>query len=449
MASFRIIGGTPLRGTVGASGSKNAVLPMMAASILADGPVRLEGVPRLADVDTLSLVLADLGVAVAQTSGHGLLLETADPRPIRARYKLVRRMRASFCVLGPLLARRGKAVVSLPGGCNLGHRPVDLHLKGLAALGARLRLKRGYVVAEADRLRGATIDLRGPRGSTVTGTANVLCAAVLARGTSTITGAALEPEIVDLGSFLNSMGARVAGLGTSTIRITGVEQLGGTTYRVIPDRIEAATLLLAAAITGGSATVTGVVPGHLAEVLDRLRAAGSQIELGQSHVTVTADGRPRPLDITAQPYPGIPTDLQAQWTALLSLAPGRSTVCDTVFEHRFMHVAELNRMGAQIEQRNSSAIITGIDRLNGAGVTASDLRASAALVLAALAAEGPTAVLHVHHLDRGYQRLDEKLSQLGAQIERDEGRDYNLRRQAAGGGMGRPTWSEIRSVERR
>jgi UDP-N-acetylglucosamine 1-carboxyvinyltransferase len=418
MASFRITGGTPLRGTVSASGSKNAVLPMMAASILADGPVRLEGVPRLADVDTLSLVLAELGMAVTQTPGHGILLETVDPRPIRARYELVRRMRASFCVLGPLLARRGKALVSLPGGCNLGHRPVDLHLKGLAALGARLRLKRGYVVAEAERLRGATIDLSGPRGSTVTGTANVLCAAVLARGNTTITGAAQEPEIVDLGNFLNSMGARIAGLGTPTLRVTGVDQLGGTTYRVIPDRIEAATLLLAAAVTGGSATVTGVVPGHLSEVLDRLAAAGSQIELGRSHITVTAGGRPRPLDITARPYPGVPTDLQAQWTALLSLAPGRSTVRDTVFGHRFLHVAELNRMGARIELRDSSAIITGVQRLSGASVTASDLRASAALVLAALAAEGPSTIHCVHHLDRGYQRLDQKLCRLGAQIQR-------------------------------
>jgi UDP-N-acetylglucosamine 1-carboxyvinyltransferase len=418
MAFFRIIGGTPLRGTVRASGSKNAVLPMMAASILADEPVRLEGVPRLADVDTLAQVLRDLGAAVARTADDGLLLETADPRPIRASYELVRRMRASFCVLGPLLARRRRAVVSLPGGCNLGHRPVDLHLKGLAALGARLRLKRGYVVAEADRLRGAAVHLSGPRGSTVTGTANVLSAAVLAHGTTTITGAAMEPEIVDLGEFLRSMGARIAGLGTSAIRVTGVEQLGGTTYHVIPDRIEAATLLLAAAITGGSATVTGVVPEHLAEVLDKLRAAGSQIELGNSHVTITAEGRPRPLDITARPYPGIPTDLQAQWTALLSLAPGRSVVRDEVFTHRFMHVAELNRLGAQIECRDSTAVVTGVDRLSGASVTASDLRASAALVLAALAADGPTTVRDIYHLDRGYERLDEKLSQLGARSER-------------------------------
>lgn len=418
MAFFRIIGGTPLHGTVRASGSKNAVLPMMAASLLAEGPVRLQGVPWLADVDTLALVLSDLGVAVTRASEDGLLLETVDPSPIRARYELVRRMRASFCVLGPLLARRGKAVVSLPGGCNIGDRPVDLHLEGLAALGARLRLKRGYVVAEAERLRGTTIDLSGPGGSTVTGTANVLSAAVLARGTTTITGAAREPEIVDLGSFLVSMGARIAGLGTSTIRITGVEQLGGTTYRVIPDRIEAATLLLAAAITGGSATVSGVVPEHLAGVLEKLRAAGSQIELGPSQVTITANGRPRPIDVVARPFPGIPTDVQAQWTALLSLARGRSTVRDEVFARRFMHIAELNRMGAQIEHHDSAAVVTGVERLSGAGVTASDLRASAALVLAGLAAEGRTTVRHIHHLDRGYERLDEKLGQLGARIER-------------------------------
>jgi UDP-N-acetylglucosamine 1-carboxyvinyltransferase len=426
MPCFKIIGGIPLRGTVRVSGSKNAVLPMMAASILADGPVRLEGVPRLADVDTLSLVLGDLGVTVTPAPEDGLLLETVDPSPIRARYGLVRRMRASFCVLGPLLARRGRAVVPLPGGCNIGQRPVDLHLKGLAALGARLRLKRGYVVAEADRLCGTTIHLSGPRGSTVTGTANVLSAAVLARGITTITGAAMEPEIVDLGNFLNSMGAQIVGLGTSTIRIAGVKQLGGTTYRVIPDRIEAATLLLAGAITGGSATVTGVVAEHLGEVVEKLRAAGWQIELGRSHATITTRGGQQPMDITARPYPGIPTDVQAQWTALLCLAPGRSTVRDTVFPGRFLHIAELSRMGAQIEQRNSRALITGVKRLSGASVTASDLRASAALVLAALAAEGPTTVRQIHHLDRGYQRLDQKLGQLGASIERREPPDPRI-----------------------
>lgn len=417
MSVFKITGGASVHGTVRISGSKNAALPMMAASMLAHGPVRLEGAPRLDDVDTLSLVLERLGMAIARTP-DGLLLETVDPMPIRAKYGLVRRMRASFCVLGPLLARRGRAVVSLPGGCNIGYRPVDLHLKGLAALGARLRLRRGYVVADADRLTGTTIDLSGPRGPTVTGTANVLSAAVLADGQTTITGAAIDPEIVDLGKFLNAMGGRIAGLGTPTIRVTGVDRLDGTTHRVIPDRIEAATLLLAAAITGGSATVTGVLPEHLTAVIETLRAAGSRIESGDERVTITADGRPRAVDIIAQHYPGIPTDVQAQLTALLSLARGRSTVCDRVFADRFMHVAELNRLGARIERRGSTAVVTGVGRLTGAGVTACDLRASAALVLAGLAAEGETLIRRIHHLDRGYQRLDGKLRQLGARIKR-------------------------------
>ncbi len=418
MPHFKITGGTPLYGTVSAGGSKNAALPMMAASILARGPVRLLGVPRLADVDALARVLGDLGVEVTRTVDDALLLETVDPAPVRARYELVRRMRASFCVLGPLLARRGTAVVSLPGGCNIGDRPVDLHLKGLAALGARLRLQRGYIVARAERLRGATIDLGGPRGPTVTGTANVLSAAVLAEGTTTITTAAREPEIVDLGNFLIGMGAKIAGLGTSTLQITGVDELAGTSYRVIPDRIEAATLLLAVAITGGSGTVTGVVPEHLTAVLEKLRLAGTRIEQDADSVTIAADGPPRPVDVVAQPYPGVPTDVQAQWTALVSLAGGRSTVEDRVFPNRFLHVAELNRLGARIRRQNATALVTGVDRLTGAVVTAGDLRASAALVLAGLAAKGETTVRRIHHLDRGYQRLDEKLGQLGAHIER-------------------------------
>ncbi len=420
MDVFRITGGTPLHGTVRASGSKNAALPMMAASILADGPVRLERVPRVTDVDMLSRVLRRLGMDVAWTADDRLLLKTVDPTLVHAHYDLVRRMRASFCVLGPLLARRGRAVVSLPGGCDIGDRPVDLHLKGLAALGAQLRLERGYVLGRARRLVGTKIHLSGPRGPTVTGTANVLSAAVLAKGESTITGAAVEPEIVDLGSFLGSMGARISGLGTSTLRISGVDQLGSTTYRVIPDRIEVATLLLAAAITRGRATVTGVVPEHLAAVLEMLRAAGSQIEVGADCVTLTAGGPPRPIDITAQPYPGIPTDVQAQFTALAALAPGRSTVGDVVFPNRFMHVAELNRLGARIRRCGSTAIVTGVGHLSGATVTACDLRASAALVLAGLAAEGQTIVRRIQQLDRGYQRLDRKLNRLGAQIERTE-----------------------------
>jgi len=420
MSVFRIAGGTALRGTVEASGSKNAVLPIMAASILADGPVRLSRVPGVTDVDTLALVLRKLGMNVAWSSEGELLLETVDPKPIRARYDLVRRMRASFCVLGPLLARRKEAVVSLPGGCNIGGRPVDLHLKGLAALGARLKLKHGYVHARAERLVGTTIDLSGPAGSTVTGTANVLSAAVLAEGTTTITGAAMEPEIVELGGFLNAMGARISGLGTPVIRVSGVERLDGTAWRVTADRIEAATILLSAAITRGTATVTKVVPEHLRAVIAGLRTVGLRVDVGEDRVTVTANGRPRAMAVTARPYPAMPTDLQAQWTALLCLAQDRSVVQDAVFPNRFLHVAELKRMGARIRHCPPTAVVTGVKRLQGAAVRASDLRASAALVLAGLAAEGQTVVRHIHHLDRGYQRLDEKLRRLGARIERVE-----------------------------
>jgi UDP-N-acetylglucosamine 1-carboxyvinyltransferase len=418
-AQFKMIGGTPLSGTVRAGGSKNAALPMMAASILAAEPVRLDGVPHVADVDTMSRLLAQLGMDVGRTPDGGLRLETADPTPVRASYRLVRRMRASFCVLGPLLARRGKAVVPLPGGCNIGPRPVDLHLKGLAALGADLRIEHGHVVARAPRLVGTTIRLAGPRGPTVTGTANVMTAAVLARGVTIITGAAREPEIVDLGNMLNRMGARIAGLGTATLRIRGVEQLHGATYRVIPDRIEAATLLLAAATTRGRVTVVDALPEHLGAVLDALRAAGLEVDVAHDRVTLAAAGPLRPVDITARPYPGIPTDVQAQWMALLSVIPGQSTVRDLVFPGRLMHVAELNRLGARIEVRDGAAVVEGVERLTGAQVTASDLRSSAALVLAGLAAQGKTIVHHVHHLDRGYERLDEKLARLGAHIERD------------------------------
>jgi len=477
MSHFEITGGVALQGEVRVSGAKNAALPIMAASILADGPVRLENVPRLIDVRTQAQVLRCLGVRVVMTSsikprpvaalpgattGRGfmadrnicptMILETVDPTPVRARDALVRRMRASFCVLGPLLARRGRAVVPLPGGCNIGNRPVDLHLKGLAALGAEIRLEHGYVVAKARRLVGATIDLRGSDGPTVTGTANVLSAAVLARGTTIIHGAAVEPEIVDLGHFLTALGARITGLATPTIRIEGVDQLGGAVHRLIPDRIEAATLLMAAAITRGSATVAGVVPGHMAAVLETLQAVGATIDVGnvvgtlrvptsqtgkpyrtqtcghtecadyiEARVTLRVADRLRAVDIVARPYPGIPTDLQAQWTALLALADGVSTVRDQVFPGRFMHVAELNRLGARIECHNGAAAIDGVPRLSGARVVASDLRASAALVLAGLAADGRTIVDRVYHLDRGYQRLERKLCQLGARIERVSG----------------------------
>jgi len=418
-AAFQIDGGTTLRGSLSAGGSKNATLPIMAAAILADGQVDVEGVPRLTDVDTLALVLEQLGLRVDRTADC-LRIETIDSRPTRAGYALMRRMRASFCVLGPLLARRGTAVVPLPGGCRIGDRPVDLHLRGLATLGAELTLRHGYVIARAPRLVGAPIDLSGLRGPTVTGTANVLSAAVLAQGTTTIAGAALEPEIVDLGQFLNAMGARISGLGSSTLHVEGVRRLTGVRYRVIPDRIEIATLLLAAAITRGQVTVTGAVPQHLEQVIALLRQAGAEVETGERHVAVDAQRQLRAVDITARPYPGIPTDVQAQWMALLTVAAGSGQVRDEVFPDRFSHVDELRRLGARIERHGASARVTGLAELTGAVVTASDLRASAALVLAGLAARGRTIGEEIQHLDRGYEQLDRKLNTLGARIVRIE-----------------------------
>jgi UDP-N-acetylglucosamine 1-carboxyvinyltransferase len=309
-------------------------------------------------------------------------------------------------------------VVPLPGGCKIGTRPVDLHLKGLVALGAKLRLQRGYVIAEAQRLVGTTVDLLGSHGTTVTGTANVMMAAVLADGATAIGHAAREPEIVDLGRFLISMGAKISGLGTSEIRIEGVDRLHGTAFEIIPDRIEAATLLIAAAITRGNVKIAGLVPDHLTAVLELLKNAGAEIAVGADWVSLKMTGRPLPGDLTAEPYPGVPTDVQAQWTALVSLADGTSRVRDAVFENRFLHAAELNRLGAKIAVQGNSAMIEGVHRLSGAAVTASDLRASAALVLAGLAADGETTIHAVRHLDRGYERLDRKLARLGAKIER-------------------------------
>jgi UDP-N-acetylglucosamine 1-carboxyvinyltransferase len=376
------------------------------------------------------LVLGHLGVDVKRSLGGQISLRTVDSEPTRARYELVRRMRASFCVLGPLLARRGRAVVSLPGGCNIGTRPVDLHLAGLAALGADVRVEHGDVIAEARQLQGATVDLRGPRGPTVTGTANIMSAATRARGVTTIIGAATEPEIVDLGRFLIALGAEITGLGTHIVRVAGADHLAGATFRVIPDRIEAATLLIAVAIAGGSATLSGLIPGHLEAVLDVLSATGAELKIGRDGVAIDATRRPRSVDVAALPYPGVPSDVQAQLMALLALADGRSTIRDEVFTDRFMHVAELNRLGARIERRGSQALVQGVRRLTGAGVMACDLRASAALVLAGLAAEGQTIVHRIYHLDRGYERLENKLNRLGARIERvrDDGDSGSGRR---------------------
>ena len=422
MDRFIIQGGTPLRGTVRISGSKNAALPMMAASLVASGPLRLQQVPDLADVRTLAALLQTLGID-SQRDGDALTLQCVDQRPCRADYDLVRRMRASICVLGPLLAKRRKAIVSLPGGCNIGHRPIDLHLMGLRALGAEIQIENGYVIASASHLRGAHIHLGGDQGSTVTGTCNVMTAACLATGTTVIDAAACEPEVVDLGQLLIAMGARIEGLGTTRLVIDGVEDLSGAHHTVIPDRIEAATLMIAAAITGGQITIENIIGDQMLAVSNVLTRVGVSLQWAAGQCQVSATGPLTPVDCIASPYPGFPTDLQAQLTALLCLIPGQSVVTDQVFPNRFMHVSELLRMGANIRRDGERAVVTGVAHLSGAHVMASDLRASAALVLAALAATGETTIHRIYHLDRGYEQLEVKLQSLGARVERVAGSD--------------------------
>jgi UDP-N-acetylglucosamine 1-carboxyvinyltransferase len=414
-----IQGGTPLRGTVSVSGSKNAALPIMAATLAADGPCVLHRVPDLADVRTLTAVLERLGMKVDRGLDGALRIECRDSTSVAADYDLVRKMRASVCVLGPLLGRRGRARVALPGGCNIGHRPIDLHLKGLAALGADIRIEHGDIVAEAPRLRGAVIDLAGPFGSTVTGTCNVMTAAVFAEGTTVICSAAREPEVIDLANFLNELGARIEGQGTDVIEIHGPCRLGGGSHSVIADRIEAATLVMAVGITSGEATLKSVCPAHLSSVLELARSMGIEITpQGSDSLMVRGPARLSARDVEACPYPGVPTDVQAQFTALLCLAEGTGRVIDRVFPDRFLHIPELQRMGAQIEPTSNGMIVRGAERLSGAAVRASDLRASAALILAGLAAEGETTVHELHHLDRGYERLEDKLRSLGANVHR-------------------------------
>ncbi len=390
---------------------------MMAASLVASGSLQLKQVPDLADVRTLAALLKSLGVESERHAGD-MTLHCVDDRSCRADYDLVRRMRASICVLGPLLARRRKAIVSLPGGCNIGHRPIDLHLMGLRALGAEIQIENGYVIASAAKLRGTTIHLGGHQGSTVTGTCNVMTAACLASGTTVIDAAACEPEVVDLGQLLIAMGARIEGLGTSQLIIDGVEELAGATHTVIPDRIEAATLMIAAVITRGDITIENVRKDHLTSVGDILEQMGARLDWMANGCRITLPGPLHPVACRATPYPGFPTDVQAQLTALLCLTDGQSQVTDSVFPSRFMHVSELLRMGACIRRDGESAVITGVPSLSGAHVMASDLRASAALVLAALAAHGETVIHRIYHLDRGYERLESKLRTLGAQVER-------------------------------
>jgi UDP-N-acetylglucosamine 1-carboxyvinyltransferase len=413
-ARLLIEGGVPLRGEVRISAAKNAALPLLAASLLSEAPVVLENVPRLADVRTIAELLRRLGADVHQADG---VTTAATPRltSVEAPYELVSTMRASVLVLGPLVARAGRARVALPGGCAIGVRPIDLHLKGLERLGAEIELSQGYVEARAARLKGARIVFDVV---TVTGTENLMMAAALAEGTTLLENAAREPEVFDLARLLNAMGAKIRGAGTERIEIEGVRELAGARHRIIPDRVEAGTFLVAGAITGGDVTVRDVVPDHLAAVLAKLEAAGARLDVGTDRIRVHLDGRPRPTDIVTNPFPGFATDMQAQMMALLGLADGSSVITETIFENRFMHAAELRRLGATIEIDGANAVIRGVERYQGAPVMATDLRASASLVLAGLAASGTTEVSRVYHLDRGYEGMETKLAALGARIRR-------------------------------
>lgn len=418
MDKLVVEGGRPLRGEVAASGAKNAVLPILSATLLTEDPCVIEGAPRLRDVNTTTSLLETLGVLTERDADGTLRTRLESEDCTTAPYELVKTMRASITVLGPLLARRGRARVSFPGGCVFGPRPIDLHVKGLRALGAKIDVEGGYIEAKAERLKGASLFLGGPFGSTVTGTVNVLSAAVLAEGRTVIDGAACEPEVEDLARFLTAMGARIEGIGSPRLVVTGVDRLHGARHRVIPDRIEAGTYLVAGAITGGDVAVTGAEPDHLRAVLEKLREIGLRVEEGPGRVRVVREGPLTCAEIVTLPYPGFPTDLQAQFMALLSVAEGVSVVTEKVYPERFMHVAELMRMRAKIRKEGPTAIVIGADRLSGAPVMASDLRASAALVLAGLVAEGRTEVKRVYHIDRGYERIEEKLLSLGAAIER-------------------------------
>ena len=416
MDSLLIKGGVPLEGEVQISGAKNAVLPLMAAALLTEETCIIRHVPDLSDVRFMAQILSSLGATVKFE--EGTLTIAAGKLRGMADYDLIRKMRGSICILGPLLARLHQAKVSLPGGCVIGSRPVDLHLKGLAALGAQITIKAGYVHAKAPKLIGAEVFLGGRAGPTVLGTANVMMAATLAEGVTLIESAACEPEVVDVANFLNGMGAKITGAGSPTIQIVGVDALHGVEHEVIPDRIEAATFAIAAAATDGEITILGARPDHLAAVIDKLREANVKVERRGRALTVKRGGRLKPVDITTLPYAGFPTDVQAQMMVLMTLTPGLSIITERVFESRFMHVSELARLGADISIEGPSAIVKGGRPLSGAPVMASDLRASAALVIAGLAASGSTQVNRVYHIDRGYERIDAKLRALGARIER-------------------------------
>jgi UDP-N-acetylglucosamine 1-carboxyvinyltransferase len=415
-----IHGGQKLEGEVLISGAKNAALPLMAATILAGDEVHLTNLPDLNDIRTMELLLQQLGAKTTQEN-QGLTIDTSGLDDFDAPYELVKRMRASVLVLGPLLARCGEAKVSLPGGCAIGSRPIDLHLSGLEAMGAEIDLKQGSIHARAPQLKGAEIYLDFP---SVGATENLMMAAVCAKGTTVIENCACEPELIDLANFLNEMGGRVNGAGSDKLVIEGVTELHGGEHRIIPDRIETGTYLLAGAITGGRVTTLNCEHSHLHAVLNKLRQCGVELAVTASgEITVDVEKRPKCVDIVTMPYPGFPTDMQAQFTALLAFGRGTSTIKETIFEDRFMHALELQRLGADIKIDGNSVTITGVDALEGAPVMATDLRASAALVLAGLAANGKTEVRRIYHLDRGYENLEKKLNAIGASVKRqkDEG----------------------------
>jgi UDP-N-acetylglucosamine 1-carboxyvinyltransferase len=431
MDSFLIQGGNRLKGKIEISGSKNSALPIVAACLMAVGKTTLHGVPRLSDINSMTKLVGELGCHVYRhdprtpTVGDGpdlngpLDIEVTSEKQCEARYDIVKTMRASICVLGPLLAKRGKAIVSIPGGCAIGDRPVDLHVRGLAKLGAEFRTEGGNIIGTVKgRLKGCRMYLGGAQGPTVLGTINVMCAAALAEGETVLVGAACEPEVTDCANLLIKMGAKITGHGTPEIRIEGVDTLSGAEHRIIPDRIECGTFMMAAAITNGELELKHANLDHLIAVTDRLDEVGVKVEQVNDSIMISSSRRLNPIEMTTQPFPGFPTDLQAQLMALLCLGDGLSVITERVFPDRFLHVGELNRMGGRIRKEGPTAVIQGVKELQGASVMASDLRASAALVLAGLVAKGTTRIDRVYHIDRGYEKIEQKLAAVGASIER-------------------------------
>lgn len=419
MDTLKIVGGQPLEGQVRISGAKNAVLPIVAATLLCEKPVHISNVPHLRDVTTSIQLLSRMGVNVTLNENMGIETDAATVESTCAPYDLVKTMRASILVLGPLVARFGHAEVSLPGGCAIGSRPVDLHIEGLRALGAEVEVENGYIKASAKRLKGAKLVFDTV---TVTGTENLMMAAALAEGTTIMKNAAREPEVVDLANFLNACGAKIRGAGTQTIEIEGVERLSGCEWHVVPDRIETGTYLVAAAVTGGHVRTMNTRPMIMDAVLQKLEAAGAHIDTGEDWIELDMRGkRPKAINVRTSPHPGFPTDMQAQFCVLNAVATGTGVISENIFENRFMHIQELQRMGVNARIEGNTVMITGVDKLTGAPVMATDLRASASLVLAGLVAEGETLVQRVYHVDRGYERIEEKFSQLGATIERVSG----------------------------